>query len=136
VNRKCEAVHILVWALLAGACTTDAPMVPTSSPEPLGELSTAAERRAVRITINCSSNLRGTDVLIAVDGVVWGRSDEVADMLREHVPRENIATVEVLRAASAVSRFGHDAADGVILIRMRDGYSVAKPVTSSPVPDE
>jgi hypothetical protein len=128
VNRKCEAVHILGWALLAGACTTDAPMFPRTSPEPLDELSTAAERRTVRITINCSSKLRGTDVLIAVDGVVWGRADEVADMLRERVTPENIATIEVLRAASAVSRFGPHAADGVILIRMRDGYSVAKPV--------
>jgi outer membrane receptor protein involved in Fe transport len=62
-----------------------------------------------------------------VNDVVWGRSEDLASILREHLNPDSIESVEILKAAPAVARFGPDAADGVILIQMRAGYAVPEP---------
>jgi hypothetical protein len=113
VMRITRVLTAATIGLLGSGCSAD--RIAGSSP------GSVPGQQLSPVRLICPSSIpNGAPALVVVDGEVWGTVIELGDSILARLHPRQIDTIQVLRDAAAVDRFGERGRHGVIVIRTRD----------------
>lgn len=118
--RRCPHLLLCLPLLATTACAADAIAGPAAAPEPQAVVQATPEPPAVAeaaprpsvLAFHCSSSIRTAEPLYIVDGVPFSQPLASLDPA-------DIASIEVIKGASAAALYGSRAVDGVVIITTR-----------------